>query len=132
MKVDADLRAALRAAEKGQQRNFETREQKRKERKAALDVFLKSSKPLAKKLKQAMADLRKAKAQVAAAEATMDKCGVSSYSMDIDNDEEFRRAGGDIAPVHEAWKAETVIAELLAAKPQRFKAVLAKYGINWD
>ena len=140
MKIDQDLRAAIRSAEKAQPQaaSWEVKEQANK---AAIADFLKRFPAKAKKVHSLVASIKKAEAAEAAARAALcDQFGLRHYNNAIefskcgDGSAQFEKAGGKMPTAIKGlpWKFDAVVAELAAALPNQKKAILKKYGINWD
>jgi hypothetical protein len=127
MKIDQDLRLAIRAAEKVQPAN------ERYNERAAIDAFLKKNKAARKALERATVYRDKGAEYYKKAKAVMAKFGLdddASYVVDHDT---FGRAGGATAPQRSGrWVAEQVIGRLLAADPKDRQKILLEYGIRWE
>jgi hypothetical protein len=142
MKIDADLRAAIKAAEKAQPRDSWSERQKAAD--AAIHAFLKKRPSLKKKiclLLQSRASL-----QLALEEKTADLNKVlwplgltanntkvcESFLNDDDDAERFVKAGGVLPKIPERWKSDVLIAKLAAADPKHRGSILKEHGINWS
>ncbi len=138
MKIDHDLRQAIKAAfEKQRYRNnsFEKREE-------AVADFFKSCPTVSKKFKELKSKYLKIQAEAYKASQELqrfaDQFGINNVHSKaptvedtVEGAEKFRKAGGKWdwkAP----WKYNDVIAELAAADPKDAAKILAKYGIRWD
>lgn len=143
MKIDQDLRAAIRSAEKVQPNSNVDKWQLREEAAAeAIADFLKRYPSKAKKVHALVAAMRKAaKAQKVAEESLCEQFGLRHYDNKLQfarcgaGSGAFEKAGGKVPPPvvkGEPWKYDRVMAELAAAEPKQLKAILKKYGINWS
>jgi len=145
MKIDQDLRAAINAAAKVQPEYGYNEENKQITER--VDAFLKKKPAVKRKaasLIQQIADLKlkesglreKAKALLSPFGLYINDQRVSAnFRRDMDDvdAQKFVKAGGEIPPPAERrWKAETVIAKLAAAKPEKRDAILKEYGIDWS
>lgn len=142
MKIDADLRAAIKAAEKAQP--ADSWSERRKVTDAAIQAFLKKKPALRKKLAlllQSRASLRssiqKKKDEI---DALLWPLGLTAtddgiceaFVYDDENAEKFAKAGGVIPSMPKRWKADALIAKLAAADPKHRDSILKEHGINWN
>lgn len=141
MKIDQDLRAAIRSAEKAQPdvSNYEIRERAKTR---AIEDFLKRCPSKAKHVAGLVASIQKGEKM--ASDASKELCakfGLRRYDNKLqfsrcgDGGDAFVKAGGKLPPDRvpgEKWKFDHVIAELAAAEPKDLKRILKKYGINWS
>ena len=132
MKIDADLRAVIRSAEKAQpQRSFNYNE-KTKAVENAIKAFMKANPKKASALKAAKKKYDKAKADKGAAESLINSFGLRTSLTDFWDKDNFKLSGG-VLPKHvdPPWKYDDVVTELAAADPKNLKKILKKYDINW-
>jgi len=142
MKIDHDLRQAIKAAHKHQPGL--TYERQAQIEAAAVEVFLKARPAL----KQKARTLLKRKVKVAKEnaalreqlDALLDPVGLT-YSSDTGkisipsfrHSNTFVAAGGDLSEIEKcSWEVDQVIAELASADPKHQTKILAKYGIRWE
>lgn len=130
MKIDQDLRVAIRAAANNQPRRDYSKE--RDFEKAEILRVVTSIPEWARAHKKHQARLKRAQKECAEAEKFYAHLGVVASLTGIRDYQKFKLAGGKVPPEHSTWKAEVVIAELTAATPKRGKELLKKYGINWE
>lgn len=132
MKIDADLRIAIRSAEKAQP-SRDTWLERRNANKKAIAGFLKTHPRAAKDIKAADDMFKRAQALRDRAGEVYDRLGIRSCQSEFSNDEKFVKAGGKLpGPINGRWKADAVIAELMAAAPNQRAAILKKYNIRWE
>lgn len=138
MKIDQDLRAAIRSAEKTQP-SYGYQEKERQED-DAIKTFLAKYPPTAKAIAKLRADsIRHFKAFDAAREELCKRFGLRLYgdanalkfAHCDDGKKAFIKAGGKLATKRVQWRFDSVMAELAAAEPKQLTAILKKYGINW-
>jgi|LakMenEpi03Aug12_release.lakeMendotaPanAssembly.Ray.scaffolds.fasta_scaffold191833_3 hypothetical protein len=138
MKIDQDLRAAIRSAEKAQpSTDYSVREKVNQE---CIDAFLKRFPAKAKAVNKLIADELKAIAAVAAARKLLcEKFGLRHYDGKIqfancgEGKGAFVKAGGKLPSAKaERWKFDVVMAELAAADAKDCRKILSKYGIKWE
>lgn len=130
MKIDQDLRVAIRAAAKNQpardyaaERAFEQAEIQR----------VVTATPLRKRLHILhQKRIANAKRILHQAESFYSDLGLSYELRNIYHDGKFKAAGGKQPPEHSTWRAEKLIAQLTAASPAEGRTLLKKYGINWE
>lgn len=136
MKVESDLKHAIVAASKGQQRNRHSYKEKQAAVKLAVEALDRKKKG---KLTRLFAKYDAAQAVVDSIEKEIEAMGLNdrqSYRFsDIQDENAFVAAGG-VLPVElietREWKPEQCIARLVAAKDQKsFNAILAEYSIIW-
>lgn len=130
MKIDADLRAAIRSAEKMQpQDDWESRSRAAKE---TITALLKSRR-YARAYQRALLQKKQGAALLDQANEFFRSLGLSSGADRIEDDQKFVKAGGALPPPPlRRWKFDTVMAELAAAPDEKAGAkILQRYGINW-
>lgn len=131
MKIDSDLRAAIRCAEKSQPDNHTIRAKAREE---ALANFFKQHPAKSRRIASAASMRKEAKAlneKACDIEAEMGLRGWNG-AVEIANDDKFVKSGGKLKANGRAWKFDEVMSELAAAEPKQLKPILKKYGINWE
>ena len=130
MKIDSDLRLAVRAAAKTQpQRNYQ---QEQDLQKKEVQRFLTSTPERAALHRKHQKNLLRARSLIADAEKFYGQFGLQSDGIRVWSDEKYKAAGGKLPPERSTWRAEKVLGELAAATPAEGKAILKKYGINWE
>lgn len=144
MKIDTDLRAAIRSAEKCQPSSDSSK--KRDMDRACIAEFLNRFPKKKDKIRALIQ--REIDADVASSKARGDLCkqfGLRHYShggeIQIESLEfancgkgagAFEKAGGKLPPIGvRRWAFDAVMAELAAADPKQAVVILKKYGINW-
>lgn len=142
MKIDQDIRAAIRSAEKVQANNdtWEVREKNQKKSIsdffAAYPVKAKRARQLAATITRTAKVLEDARKELCNSfglrEATEHGRQVFTFASCDSTRKNFEKAGGKVVRKSERWKFDAVMAELAAAEPKNLKAILKKYGINWD
>lgn len=132
MKIDSDLRCAIKSSERAQpSTNWETRQNAN--RKAIADLI--ERKPSIKKaLSKAKVLDSKSDLYRAMSRKLVEPFGICiNDNSRIDDESNFVKSGGKLPlPPKRHWKADEVIAELAAASPKHMKSILAKYSIRWD
>lgn len=132
MKVDADLRCAIKSADRAQPQteNWEARARENKNR---IDDLLKRKPSIASALRAAQCILKQVERLRERANELLFPTGICSDGVNIRDEDKFIAAGGKApTPRHRRWKADAVIAELLAAAPRKRKAILKRYNIHWE
>lgn len=129
MKIDTDLRLAIRSAEKAQsQDNWETKSAHRKESIAALLRLPKH----AAKYKIACKQLQTSAKIRGLAAKFFDDLGINTALDHIHNDDRFAAAGGKMLPKKNVrWSFDIIMAQLVQAEPKEGAKILAKLGIKW-
>lgn len=128
MKIDTDLRLAIKCAERAQpQDNYEARNQHRKESIAAL---LKLPK-YAARYKAAKKEVEKADKIRGKAVAFFDELGINIACDHIRDEPLFYKAGGKMMQRKNRWSYDAVMTQLSSATPQEGAIILKKMGINW-
>jgi hypothetical protein len=142
MKIDADLRAAIKAAEKAQPSDFLS--ERAKVADAAIQAFLKKRPALRKKLalllqsrESLLLSLQKRTNDLNELVYPFglrikDNKVCESFLCDDDDAEKFTEAGGVIPEMPKRWKADELIAKLAAADPKHRDSILKEHGINWN
>lgn len=136
MKIDGDLRAVIRAAEKAQPK---TTSRKSEEAAQAIKTLLTAKPGLRKKLDVTANKLKALHEKRDKLDEEIDKLvgqfnnvGITYDFNYISSKERFQEAGGVIPPyMNGRWKADEVISLLAAAEPEELHSILLKYGINW-
>ncbi len=145
MKIDTDLRAAIRSAERCQP-SSDHQKKRDADRAAIADLLNRCPK---KKSKIIALIQKEIDADAAAKKAREDLCkqfGLRHYSHGGENirleelefsncgkgGTAFVNAGGKLPPMGiRRWNFDEVMSELAAAEPKRLQPILKKYGINW-
>lgn len=140
MKIDSDLRAAIRSAEKAQPYNMGY-DEKNCQEKAAITEFFKRCPAKAAKIDALINKEQKAyKEYEACRTAICKQYGLRSKGVgqvefaSCDNAKAaFKRAGGKLNEnSFQRWKFDFVVAELAGADTKTGAKILAKYGIKWE
>lgn len=129
MKIDSDLRLAIRASERCQPTS--TWEQKNKDRQAAIKKVVGNPKH-APKIKAAKARIKRLNAAIARAESVMHELGLTADLDRIRDDALFYKAGGRIIPSLPKWTYDAVMKELAEATPAEGAKILKRLKIRWD
>lgn len=137
MKIDSNLRAAIRSAANAQpQDDWRAKEKEEKESIAAF--FAKY--PARHKEAIRLIETEK-KARATAEKASSDLCekfGLTHYGGETKfancgrGSETFKKAGGKLPTQGVRWKFDAVMAELAAADEKQGAAILARIGIKWS
>jgi hypothetical protein len=130
MKIDTDLRLAIRSAYNAQHKDT-TRIPEWRASHDAAEAFLKSprGRSIRQKTDRLGAQIQKLRvAQI----ALFKSAGLSSCGDRIDDKAAFKKAGGSVPPDGPAlWKFDAVMAEIAAATPEAGQAIIKRLGINW-
>ncbi len=129
MKIDGDLRAVIRSAERVQKSNSSHDETRARHKKAIADLV--ESKRLKPQIALALRRAEQAKKCNEEANQIFDKLGINCALDYIRDDEAFAKAGGKYPFSPKKWSADVVIAELAEATPKQAPGILARYGIKW-
>ncbi len=140
MKIDSDLRLAIRSAEKAQpQRN--DWEAKRKAEAQAILAFFKRFPAKARKAIKLAEDALKAEAMERELRSKLcEQFGLKHNEQQFQfsncgrNKDAFVKAGGHLPEqtAGQRWTFDAVMAELVAADPKQLKVILKKYNIRWE
>lgn len=128
MKIDSDLRAAIRSAEKSQP-DIDWQRRSALNRDAAKELVEKGRH--ATRFANAVVMMKKAEELNRQANLVFDSIGVND-EFRIINEDAFAKAGGKYPMPMKRWKYDHAIAELAKANPKEAKAILKKYGILWE
>ena len=137
MKIDQDLRIAIRSAEKAQpSTDWSVRDAQNQK---CIEEFMQRRPAKAAEINRHVLTIAKAEAAEKKARAALcegfglrhdgtklsfSNCGGGSVA--------FLKAGGKLPPTQgRRWAFDTVMAELAAADAKQATAILKKYGINW-
>ena len=146
MKVDADLRQAIKAVAVSAKKSRYDRDARTKAQSIAIRKFCATSmhakgvKVALAKIKAANAKARAADKEESDAQKVLASVGLRAYTeykqtevrLDIKDEEVFADCGGVIdARYSTSWDTEQVVAELVAAPEKDKTAILKKYGIIW-
>lgn len=137
MKIDTDLRLAIKSAEKAQPSiGWQDRE---KNNKASIAGFLKDHPAAKKDIERLSAIIKKSQAaEKNAHEAMCKRYGLRSDGAQIEfancgsGQGAFTKAGGQIIRPEERWSFDSVMRQLVIATPKEGAAILKKLGINWQ
>ena len=137
MKIDDNLRAAIRATCKMSQRpNREITAASCKE--AVVKFLAKNQKTWNRRitaLMKANAACEKANSKAARLREEFEQVGLSPWhlpAIEIKHHELFVKAGGELPVAAVAKDADTIIAKLAAATPEEGAAIIKELGINWE
>jgi hypothetical protein len=136
MKIDTDLRLAIKSAEKAQpQDDWRVREAATK---AAIADLFERKPTIAVAAKKLVARAKKAEAvEAAAREELCKKYGLRTdgnyftFSNCGDGQKQFEKVGGKVQQRHVRWTFDAVMLELAKATPQEGAAIIKRLGINW-
>jgi hypothetical protein len=129
MKIDTDLRQAVRSACNAQPREDWTH------RGAKTKLAIEQCLILPKHYKRAVQMMKlqeKAKADLVVAEKFFNALGIAGSLSHIQNETTFKRNGGVVPKDVTPWRYDDVMKELAAATPKNRNAILKRYGINWS
>lgn len=136
MKIDSNLRAAIRAAFNAQP-NYGWQMEAEQNRQAIAALF--KAKPyLGKRARALMAKEIKAQKELNAASQAL--CvefglrvseGLFEFSRCGGGHDQFKKLGGKLPTKNVKWRYRTAMAELVMADPSDEQTILKKYGINW-
>ncbi len=130
MKIDTDLRLAIRSAYNAQHKDSTRIPDWRVNRDAA-EAFLKSPHGRAIKQKTDRLDVQIEKLRIAK-DALFKSVGLSFDGSHVNDKAIFKKAGGSIPPDGPAlWKFDVVMAQIAAATPEAGQAIIKRLGINW-
>ena len=143
MKVEADLRNAIRAVASDRKRARYEYEAKDAAMRRSVSGLMKAVPAAAKVVKEAKAKISKhlkleaeARKLYRDAMASLYKYGLKANGagkVSVDNEDVFRQHGGNLDGRYSgSWTPEQVIAELVAAPEKEKAAILKKYGIIWS
>lgn len=140
MKIDTDLRAAIRSAEKAQPQVNRYEERRKSELAAIADLF-KRKPALGAKARGLASTAAKADKIASAARAKL----CDEYGLRADGDEfrfagcgnyeeRFVKAGGKLPSLDkmERWNFDDVMAALAKADPKEGAKIIKRLGINWQ
>lgn len=137
MKIDSNLRAAIRAANNAQP-NYGWEVEAEQNRQAIQSLF-KSKPSLGKRAKALAAKEIKGQKDVNDASAALcaefglrfNSDGNFEFSRCGDGQDQFKKLGGKVPTKNVKWRFDAAMAELAGAEPGEEKEILEKYGINW-
>lgn len=139
MKIDTDLRAAIRSAEKCHPFNQDYEAKRAMEAKAIEEFFKrcpakgKLARKLAENALKAEADERQFRRMLCERFGLRHCDGRFRFADCGGGQGAFIKAGGRLPTKAAArWTFDAVMAELAAAEPKQLKAILKKYNINWQ
>lgn len=137
MKINSDLRMAVRSAyniqKKAASNHYEVRH---KAEQAAIAALLKSKPKVAKALNAAKARIHRASVESAKANQVIKsfglECGWHGDAYRLTDNVAFTKAGGHFTITEsKRWTFDQVMAELAAADEKQAAAILKNFGINW-
>ncbi len=137
MKIDTDLRLAIKSAEKSQpQDDWKMREESAK--KAIADLF-KRKPSIARDAKSLVQKSMKAYAvHEASVKSLCEKYGLRKdgdgflFSNCSGGEGRFEKIGGKVPAKSKRWTFDAVMRELATATPKEGAAILKRLGINWS
>lgn len=136
MKIDTNLRAAIRAAVKSHNNGVNISNDYAQRRKAAMEVA-KMPKHKAQVV-AAVAGLKKAHAEMDKHRKALRDLGLSessrdmrTWSFDVGDESKFKRAGGVLPVRGRKLDFDRVLADLAAANEVAAKGILRSLNINW-
>jgi hypothetical protein len=136
MKIEHDLRCAIRSAEKVQ-RNKDNWQARHERTESAIANLLKSKPAIAAKIAKARRESKRLSELLSRQSATIDSfglrvnCNGSSESLGMADEGKFKTAGGVLVQSPTVWNADAIIAELAAADAKQGAKILARIGIQW-
>lgn len=131
MKIDQDLRIAIRSAERCQP-DFGYRDQLGAE-KVAISNLIKARPVVGSQVRRATRRLAVAAKSQEIARKILGDFGLRDGGERIWDEDKFVKAGGKLpGPQQKRWKFDCVMKELAAADPKQARSILKRYGINWS
>lgn len=129
MKIDADLRAAVRSAEKAQPYSHEL---ERAAAKRAIDDLCKRKPAVMAALRSAALISKKIDALWVENRTLLNRIGINKDGDHITDEQAFVKIGGKLpGPREIRWRFDRVMADLAAADAKEAAAILKQCGINW-
>lgn len=130
MKIDTDLRLAIRSAYNAQHKDS-TRVPEWRVNRDAAEAFLKSPRGRSIKRKADRLEIQITKLRLTQV-ALFKSAGLGSCGDRVDDKAAFKKAGGSIPPDGPGlWKFDVVMAEIAAATTEAGQAIIKRLGINW-
>jgi len=142
MKIDTDLRLAIKAAERAQP--HESWDIRRDAEQKSIVDFFKKYPAKARRAKRLDADIATMEKKLAAAKKELcDSYGLQTnsrsdyktgftYSNCGGSGANFTKAGGKIPAKYAPWKADDVIAQIARATAKEGAKIIKSLGINWE
>lgn len=142
MKIDTDLRLAIKSAEKLQPQDNWTERNKREQASIASLFGAKphihaKAKKLAASIKRHRDAEEKAEKELCQSYGLRARDGQSDYVTGFtiggceNSSKAFEKAGGKIITKNAPWKFNAVMAQLAAATPKEGAKIIKSLGINW-
>ncbi len=137
MKINSDLRMAVRCAYNVQKKTGNDYAAREKAALDAIEAFLKAKPKAAKALREAKARIQRANEESAAASQIIRSYGLENgwngAQYRINDNVAFTRAGGHFEITEKVkWSFDQVMAELASAPEKDAAKILKKFGINWS
>lgn len=137
MRIETELRSAIKSAEKHQPQNQDWQRREKTEAEAIAEFkrthqVAKASIARLVKESKAAADLAARLRKELCRRYGLRECGTRLATCgDKGGRARFIKAGGRLPKERKHWTTDQVIAELVAADPKDGDKILRKYGINW-
>lgn len=130
MKIDTDLRLAIKSAAASQpSNNWQTQRQAHRD---VIQALFNRKPSLRLESMNAKEKIRKSHKLDEEARAFYNSIGIRSDLDDIHDSAKFIAAGGKLPASSKCrWSYDAVMTEIAAAEPNGLKGILKKYGINW-
>lgn len=139
MKIDQDLRAAIRSAEKAQANTDSWEVREANEKKSIREFFCthpakaKRARHLAATITRTAKILEDSREELCKSFGLRESGNEGFRYANCDSDRKnFEKAGGKVVRRLEKWRFDLVMAELAAAPCTQLKAIVKKYGIVWE
>lgn len=132
MKIDHDLRVAIRAAANSQPPRDHEKETAFE--KAEIQRIVTLTPERSREHRNHQKQIARARKILFAAGGFYGGLGIC-FDCDkpyVQHDEKFRRAGGKQPPKHSTWRAEKVLGDLARATPAEGSRILKNLGIRWS
>lgn len=131
MKIDTDLRLAIKAAVRLHNTTKCDWDAFHKEQAAAIKLV--TAMPRHKKsIEKAKADLAAADAMRAKAYKVFENLGINSDLNNVRNEDKFKKAGGTVVTKNKTIDPDNVIAQIARADKKEAEAIIKQLGIKWE
>lgn len=130
MKIDTDLRLAVRSVVTAARESESWQERNKREQKAIAELLKKRS--IAAKLQNAQRQFKRGEEIKRRAGKIFDRYGLSCSLSSIQNEERFIAAGGSLTKLIKFPRVEVVLAQLASASPAEGAKIIKSLGIKWE
>lgn len=132
MKIDADLRAAVRSRVAISKKNSMSWKERQELEAKAVENFLNERPALKKKLKALAEKKKRINQEIESIDLEFGKVGIRCDFKDYNDSSTFVEAGGILPTFTHDLNYDFIIAELAKAPADERNTILQKYGINWE